>query len=95
MGKQGKRQRVVLTDFKAKAQDRYVDIEGEDGKTYSAMPPELWPDHVFTLMAKEDLIGAAGVVMDDYAGFSTDGGGSAALLFAILKQEAGVDSLGE
>lgn len=91
MGKQEKR-RVVLSDYKAKAQDRYLEIEGEDGQVYRATPPELWPDEVFHMVAKEDLIGAAEVLMgaESYAKFTTTGGGSAALLFAILKEQEGI-----
>lgn len=94
MGKQPKR-RVVLNDYKAKAKDRSIDIEGEDGRTYSALPPDLWPDAVFTLLAKEDLIGVGAMLLgDEYEAFVTTGGGSAAMLMAIIKDQEGAD-LGE
>lgn len=90
MAKREKR-RIVLSDYKAKAKDRYIELVGDDGVTYKAMPAELWPDDVFHLIAKDDLIGAAETIMEDYAGFSTTGGGSAALLFSIVKDREGLE----
>ncbi len=57
-------------------------------ETFTAMPPQLWPDEAIEL-ATTDPVGAARIVMpDDYDAF-VEAGGSAAVLMHILNKSVG------
>lgn len=83
---------VKLSDFKAKKEaEGAIDIEGNSGQIYRVPPPEIWPDSISSLLAANDMIGAARALIGDdrYEEFVADGGSSSAVL-AIVADVHGI-----
>lgn len=57
-------------------------------KTFTAIPPQLWPDEAIEL-ATTDPVGAARIVMPDGYDDFVAAGGSAAILMHILNKSVG------
>lgn len=84
--------RVKLADFKARKLDEgAIDVEADDGTVHRIPPPELWPDEAHAMLRNEELVGAAQAIMgaDQFAAFA-GAGGSAALVFAVIKDVHGL-----
>ena len=61
-----------------------------DGTVVTVDAPALWPDSVFEAVQAERIVQAArGLLGDQYDAYAAEGG-TAALLFAVIKRDQGV-----
>jgi hypothetical protein len=73
-----------------------IQIEGDNGKTWTIDPPELWPDEAQELAANKDNVGLVTMLLggaEQYAEFKAAGGNAA--LVAMIIQETHGASAGE
>lgn len=84
--------KINLAEFKsAKRAAGAIEITGENGKTWTIDPPELWPDEAQPVAASGDYVGLAKLVLggdDEYAAFVA-AGGTAAMVGMMIADEHG------
>ncbi len=93
MSKRDKRT-VDLEDYKAsKAEEGSIPIRTKTGDVFVIPPPALWPDETLGLVENRDVIAAARLLIgaDRYDDFVAQGG-TAQLVFALIKDEQGLDA---
>lgn len=89
---QPNKKRYKLSEIvtKVRMEKPTIEIETDNGQVFEIDPPELWPDEALQ-KSQTDPIGAAKLIVKDYAKF-VKAGGSAALAMQVVAHHAGIDT---
>lgn len=87
------RRRYKMSEIVTEIHERKptIDIEMDDGQVFSVPPAELWSDEALNLTSDDPVAAASALLGAKAYGEFVAAGGSAALMFAIIAKEAGVD----
>lgn len=89
MARPTKKYNLSAVEAETKLKKPMIEIELRTGKTVTIEPPELWPDEVADLASVGKMTEMAKILLGDQYQVFKDGGGTTALLSAIIAEHTG------